>query len=162
MNVGRWTVIAIGLLLMCCLLACMSVSAEPVPAEAPDVPYSSSLHPVIAVARPRVALPEETRPHLLDKALYVSLASYRTMDFFSTRHALAGGAHEMVLPQWVVNNDSVFIAFEGIATMGEISSSVWLIRHGHRRMARAMNLMSLSLGVTAVVHNYTEPLRTTP
>jgi hypothetical protein len=140
---------------MCCLLACVSASAAPVPE--PDLPYSSSLHPAI-VARTHVALPEESRPHLLDKALYVSLAGYRAMDYFSTQHALAGGAHEMILPQWVVNNNSVFIAFEGIATAGEISSSLWLIRHGHRRMARAMNAVSLSLGVTAVVHNYTEPL----
>ncbi len=34
---------------------------------------------------------------------------------------------------------------------------MWLIRHGHRRMARAMNVVSIGLGTQAVVHNYTEP-----
>jgi hypothetical protein len=113
---------------------------------------------VIAAARVRVSLPEQGRPHLLDDALYASLAGYRTLDYFSTRRALAGGAHEVILPQWVVDNRSTFIAFEGLATASEIGGSVWLIRHGHRRMARTMNAVSIGLGVQAVVHNYTEPL----
>lgn len=94
----------------------------------------------------------------MDGALYASIATYRTLDYFSTRRALAGGAREVVLPQWVVNNRGTFIAFEGLATASEVGGSVWLIRHGHRRMARAVNAMSIGLGVQAVVNNYTEPL----
>jgi hypothetical protein len=154
---GRWTFIALGLLLLCFLLACTSVSAEPAPANSTPA-YSSSLHPVIAAAPARIALPQQQRPHLLDDALYASIAGYRTLDYLSTRRALAGGAHEVVLPQWVVANRGTFIAFEGLATAGEVSGSVWLIRHGHRRMARVVNMMSICLGVRAVVNNYTEPL----
>jgi hypothetical protein len=106
----------------------------------------------------RVSLPQQGRPHLLDGALYASIATYRTLDYFSTRRALAGGAREVVLPQWVVNNRGTFIAFEGLATASEVGGSVWLIRHGHRRIARATNLMSIGLGTQAVVNNYTEPL----
>jgi hypothetical protein len=155
MNWGRWTFIAIGLLALCVLLACKSVSAEPVPSES-DLPYSSSLQPVIASAPARISLPRE-RPRLLDDALYASIAGYRTFDYLSTTRALAGGAREAVLPQWVVTNHGTFIAFEGLATAGEVSGSVWLIRHGHRRVARAINAVSIGLGVRAVVHNYTEP-----
>lgn len=152
-----WTCAAAGLFLMCWLLAWCSASAEPAP-EMPTLPYSSSLHPVITVAPIRVPQAEQSRPHLLDILLYSSVAGYRTLDYFSTRHALAGGAREMVLPQWVVNNNGAFIAFEGFATAGEVSGSVWLIRHRHRGMARMMNAVSIGLGVQAVVHNYTEPL----
>jgi hypothetical protein len=106
----------------------------------------------------RISLPEQGKPHLLDGALYASIAGYRTLDYLSTRRALAGGAREVVLPQWVVNNQGTFIAFEGLATVSEVSGSIWLIRHGHRRMARAMNAVSIGLGVQAVVNNYTEPL----
>jgi hypothetical protein len=113
---------------------------------------------VIAAAPVRIRLPEEGRPHLLDDALYTSIAGYRALDYFSTRRALAGGAHEVILPQWVVNNRGTFIAFEGLATASEVGGSVWLIRHGHRRMARAMNTVSIGLGVRSVVNNYTEPL----
>ena len=157
MSWGRWTFVAFGLLLLCCLLACNSASGEtatPVPTPS----YSSSLHPLIAVAPVRISRPELGRPHLLDGALYASIATYRTLDYLSTRRALAGGAHEVVLPQWVVNNQGSFIAFEGLATVSELSGSIWLIRQGHRRMARAMNSVSIGLGVQAVVNNYTEPL----
>jgi hypothetical protein len=156
MTWGRWTFIAFGLLLLCFLLACTSVSAEPAPAN-PNLPYSSSLHPVIAAGPARIALPRQQGPRLLDDALYASIAGYRTFDYLSTRRALAGGAHEVVLPQWVVSNRGTFIAFEGLATASEVGGSVWLIRHGHRRVARAMNMFSVGLGVKTVVHNYTEP-----
>lgn len=156
MTWGRWTFIAFGLLLLCFLLACTSGSAESESADA-KLSYSSSLQPVIAAAPVRIAFPKQQRPHLLDDALYASIAGYRTLDYLSTRHALAGGAHEVVLPQWVVENRGTFIAFEGLATASEVSGSVWLIRHGHRRMARAMNMMSIGLGTRAVVNNYTEP-----
>ena len=95
---------------------------------------------------------------MLDEVLYTSIAGYRTLDYFSTRRALAGGAREVLLPQWVVENRGTFIAFEGLATASEIGGSVWLIRHGHRRMARAMNVVSIGLGARAVLNNYTEPL----
>jgi hypothetical protein len=157
MSLGRWTFVAFGLLVLCCLLACTSASGEPAP-PAPTPAYSSSLRPAIAAARVRVSLPEQGRPHLLDGALYASIASYRTLDYLSTRRALAGGAHEVILPQWVVNNRGTFIAFEGLATASEIGGSMWLIRHGHRRMARTMNVVSIGLGTQAVVNNYTEPL----
>jgi len=157
MSWGRWTFVAFGLLLLCCLLACNAASGE-APPSVPTPSFSSSLRPVIATARMRVSVPEQGKPHLLDDALYVSIASYRTLDYFSTRRALAGGAREVVLPQWVVNNQGTFIAFEGLATVSEVGGSIWLIRHGHRRMARAMNAVSIGLGTQAVVNNYTEPL----
>lgn len=113
---------------------------------------------MIAAASVRIPLPEQGKPHLLDDALYASILSYRALDYFSTRRALAGGAHEVILPQWVVENRGTFIAFEGLATASEIGGSVWLIRHGHRRMARTMNVVSIGLGTQAVVNNYTEPL----
>jgi hypothetical protein len=157
MSWGRWTFVAVGLLVLCFLLACTEASGEAAP-SVPTPTYSSSLRPVISAARVRISLPEQGKPHLLDGALYASIASYRTLDYLSTRRALAGGAREVVLPQWVVNNQGTFIAFEGLATVSEVSGSIWLIRHGHRRMARAMNVMSIGLGVQAVVNNYTEPL----
>ena len=157
MNLGRWTLIAFGLLLLCCLLACTSASGEPAP-SAPVPSYSSSLHPVIATAPARLSLPRGETPHLLDFGLYASVASYRTLDYLSTRRALAGGAREKVLPQWVVDNPGTFIAFEGLATASEVGGSVWLIHHGHRRIARTMNLVSIGLGTQTVVNNYREPL----
>jgi hypothetical protein len=120
--------------------------------------YSSSLRPMITV-RPLPAPPaQQERPKLLDDALYASIAGYRTFDYLSTRYALARGAREVVLPQWVVGNRGTFIAFEGLATASEVGSSVWLIQHRHRRLARAVNMFSVGLGVNTVVHNYDQAL----
>jgi hypothetical protein len=157
MNWGRWTFVVVGLLVLCFLLACSSASAEAAP-SAPVPSYSSSLRPVISAAPMRVSLPEQGRPHLFDLGLYTSIAGYRTLDYLSTRRALAGGAREVELPQWVVDNPGTFIAFEGLATATEVGSSVWLIHHGHRRIARAANMVSVGLGFQTVIHNYTEPL----
>lgn len=148
---GRWTYIVFGLLLLCFLLACTAAHAES------NLPYSSSLQPAITTVPMRIALPQQQWPNLFDDALYASIAGYRTLDYLSTRRALAGGAREVVLPQWVVSNRGTFIAFEGLATAAEVSGSIWLISRGHRRMARAMNAVSIGLGVRAVVNNYTEP-----
>lgn len=167
---GRWTIIACGLLLLCLLLACGQGYAETVASatSAPetvasgaealeaDLPYSSSLRPLL-VAAPVSARAKEPRPHALDFALYGAIGGYRSLDYLSTRHALAGGAREAVLPQWVVSNRGNFIAFEGLATSVEVGSSIWLIRRGQRRLARAMNVFSVGMGARTVVHNYNMP-----
>jgi len=155
MGWGRWTIIGCGLLLLCLLLACSSGYAE-APTESAEPPFSSSLRPLISAAARPVRL-ESPRPHLLDFTLYGAIGGYRAFDYLSTKSALAGGAREAVLPQWVVNDDKAFVAFEGLATSVEVGSSIWLIRRGHRRMARAMNLVSIGLGTKTVLHNYSEP-----
>jgi DNA-binding transcriptional LysR family regulator len=138
------------------------VPAHALGETAPDtqpLSISRSLAPVILI-RPREApLPQQERPHPLDDALYLSIAGYRTFDYLSTRDALANGAHEAVLPQWVVDHSETFLAFEGIATATEVESSVWLIHHHHRRLARTMNILSIGAGVGIVVHNYGLPRR---
>jgi hypothetical protein len=101
---------------------------------------------------------QQERPELLDDALYASVAGYRTFDYLSTRYALSRGAREVVLPQWVVSSRGTFIAFEGLATASEVSGSVWLIRHRHRRLARVMNVFSIGMGVGTVAHNYDQAL----
>jgi hypothetical protein len=142
MRCGRWTPIALALLVLCFLLACSSASAES------RQPYSSSANPVVIGSSAGVRL------SALDKTLYASIAGYRALDYLSTRHALARGAHENVLPSWVVNSPGTFIAFEALATATEVGSSILLIRHRHRRTAIVMNGASIGLGVLAVVGNY--------
>ena len=120
--------------------------------------YSSSLRPMILVRPATAPSARQEKPGLLDDALYASIAGYRTFDYLSTRYAMARGAREVVLPQWVVSNHGTFIAFEGLATASEVGGSVWLIRHRHRRLARAMNMFSVGVGVNTVIHNYDQAL----
>ena len=106
----------------------------------------------------RVPSAVQPGPRWLDAALYASIAGYRVLDYRSTERVLAGGGREVELPQWVVANRGTFMAFEGLATATEVGGSVWFIHHGHRRMARVMNMVSISLGVSTVIHNYQQPL----
>jgi hypothetical protein len=129
-------------------------------ATAPDtqpLSISRSLAPVILVRPKETPLPQQERPQLLDHALYLSIAGYRTFDYLSTRYALANGAQEAILPPWVVDHRETFLAFEGIATATEVESSVWLIHHHHRHLARTMNILSIGAGVDTVLHNYGQP-----
>jgi hypothetical protein len=120
--------------------------------------YSSSLWPMIKVHPVPASPAQQERPELLDDALYASIAGYRAFDYLSTRYALDRGAREVILPQWVVDHRGTFIAFEGLATASEVGGSVWLIRHRHRRLARAMNMFSVGVGVNTVIHNYDQAL----
>ena len=119
----------------------------------PAVSFSSSS----LLTQPMRSTPvriERAQPHALDISLYTSIAAYRTLDFLRTRQVLAEGGREAELPQWVVNTPATFLAFEGLATATEVGSSIWLIHHGHRRVARAMNIISVGLGAETVAHNY--------
>jgi hypothetical protein len=95
--------------------------------ETQSLSISRSLAPVILVHPKEAPLPQQERSQLLDHALYLSIAVYRRFDYLSTRHALANGARDAILPQWVVEHRETFHAFEGIATATEVESSVWLI-----------------------------------
>ena len=113
---------------------------------------------IVRAAPVRVMPPLVTpQPRPLDGALYAAIAGYRTLDYLSTRQVLRAGGHESELPQWLVGSPAAFITFEAMATVAEVGSSVWLIRHGHRRMARTLNVVSVGLGGATVAHNYAQP-----
>lgn len=134
-------------------------AALPGPAVEPSTSViSSSLERPMFIRPAMAPRPRLEQPTFADRALYVGIAAYRTMDLVSTQHAIAWGAREVVLPQWVVANTAVFAGFEGLSTVGEVGASVWLIHHRHRRMARALNMMSISLGTNTVLHNYKQNL----
>lgn len=115
--------------------------------------FSSSAMPIEIVRSAKLPL-AQPQVQKLDLALYASIASYRAMDYVSTRRALSAGGRETQLPQWVVDSPPAFVAFEGLATAVEAGTSVWLIRHGHRSAARTFNAVSISLGTKTVLHNY--------
>jgi len=131
--------------------------AEPAAEPTASASYSSSLLPMESQRSVPFRL-ERPRVEALDLALYSSIAGYRTFDYLSTRRVLSHGGRETELPQFVVDNNATFAAFEGLATAVEVGTSVWLIRHGHQRVARTFNSVSVSLGTRTVLHNYAQPI----
>src|SRR5579885_3439010 len=78
------------------------------PGEAPTSVISSSLERPLLIRPSMAPRPRLEQPTWADGSLYVGIAAYRTMDLISTQHAIARGAREVVLPQWVVANTAVF------------------------------------------------------
>jgi hypothetical protein len=94
-------------------------------------------------------------PALLDAGLYTSVVAWRTLDFFSTEQCIhSPNCYESELPTWLVESKPAFIAFEGGSAAGEIVASRWLHARGHGRLARLLDLVSVTGGTWAVAHNY--------
>jgi hypothetical protein len=124
-------------------------------ATEPSTPvgFSSSAMPMVVAQASGVRI-ARSRVEPLDLALYSAIASYRALDYVSTRRALRAGAQETELPQWVVDRPQTLAGFEALATVAEAGASVWLIRHGHRGAARTFNSISISLGTNTVTNNF--------
>jgi hypothetical protein len=121
----------------------VSVSAMP---EAP-----------IAVAQLRVE--KKHNFNKLDYALYSGVVAYRLGDYFTTEKALANGQHEQELPQIFVANKAGFMTYSlGMAAL-EIAGSVYLHKHGHAKIARFADAISIGAGTYTDVHNYMSPNR---
>lgn len=89
----------------------------------------------------------------VDKALYTGIVAYRAADYFTTERALDNGAHEVIMPNFVVKDKPLFAAYCGLAAFGEIMLSKHLHERGHAKMARIVNTLSIGGGIIAVGGN---------
>jgi hypothetical protein len=121
-------------------------AAEPSAAEG----VSSSLS--MSYSYPRETYRPQIRPlGTLDYALYSSVVAYRTLDYFSTSKCAHDPlCHERELPRAVVETDAGLAAFEAGMAGIELGTSVWLHRHGHHRLARTIDVLSVTSGGATV------------
>jgi hypothetical protein len=123
--------------------------AETLP-NAPE-PVSTSAAPMI-VASARI---QPHAPHFnkFDYALYAGVFAYHIGDFISTERNLDQGGRELMLPQALVSNKPAFAAYSvGLAAL-EVGSSIYLHRHGHEKLARLGDTLSVSSGGAVVAWN---------
>ena len=92
-----------------------------------------------------------------DWTLLGAAAALRYLDYQTTVKALSDPAdfHEVELPQGLVDNHTGLAAFEA----GTVVANFWiyrvLVRHGHRRLARAGQFINLgALGGTVAFNEY--------
>ena len=125
--------------------ALLSLTVAVVPALADDS-RAASVAPGIAVqTRISTAL---ARPKTLP-ALYVSYAALQAFDVYSTKQALALGAHEAnPLMQGVVGNTGAMIAVKAAVAVGTIVAAERLWK---TNKAAAIGIMVASNGVAAIV-----------
>jgi hypothetical protein len=81
-----------------------------------------------------------------DYALYGGVAASRALDFWSTERTIAAGGHEVELPKGLVASKPGFAAYEVGMSALQIGGSVMLHKHGHAKLARFADAVSISAG----------------
>ena len=104
-----------------------------------------------------VPVPVPARFGAVDYSLAASIVSARALDFTSTEECIrrpAAQCHEVELPQSLVHNKAAFAAFEvGTASLS-LFEQYELTKHGHRKLARTIQVANVSLMGFVVSHNY--------
>jgi hypothetical protein len=134
---------------------CVALLMAPLSARAdslPDAPVVSSSAAVSAPAHVPAVRHEFNRA---DWLIYAGVAGYRIGDYVTTERALARGGRELELPAVLVQSKPAFLGYSlGIAA-GEIAASVWLHKHGHAKLARMADSLSIGAGLASDLHNAT-------
>jgi hypothetical protein len=93
----------------------------------------------------------------VDYSLAASIVAERALDFASTEECLrrpATQCHEVELPQSLVHNKAALAAFEvGTASLS-LFEQYELTKHGHRKLAWAIQGANAAFMGFAVSHNY--------
>jgi hypothetical protein len=86
--------------------------------------------------------------------LFSGVALSRGLDHASTRHFLARGDNEVLIPDDVVNNSAGFAGLEAAGAATSIGISYIFHRTGHHTMERWMSIGHISVTGVGVVWNY--------
>lgn len=103
------------------------------------------------------AVEPELRPGLdaADWTLLGTAAAFRYLDYQTTVKAMSDPAnfHEVILPQALVDNHAGLGAFEASTVVANYWIYRVLVRHGHRRLARAGQVINLGALAGTVAYN---------
>ena len=103
-------------------------------------------------------LPDAPKPDLDKKekvALAVDASFLLVGDPWSTTQALQRHNHELILPDCISHHPEAMVAYGGI----KLALDYWAVRefnkHGHRKLALAVPIISSLVVAPAVIHNFT-------
>lgn len=88
-----------------------------------------------------------------DYALYAGVVLYRTGDYFTTEKVMDNGGSEVELPNSFVATHAGFAAFSAGMAALEIGGSAYLHWHGHAKLARVLDAISVGTGIATDVSN---------
>lgn len=112
---------------------------------------------VVLPAAPRAVRSSPPGMTLTDWSLLGTAGVFRYLDYTTTVKALSDPKdfHEIELPRALVNNHAGFAAFETGTVVANLWIYRWLVRHGHRRLARAGQVINLgAIGGTVAFNEY--------
>lgn len=108
--------------------------------------FSSSAMPV--------KLPVERHFNRYDFALYAGVVAYRAGDYITTERNVSRPNHyEWELPEALVANKAGFAAYSGFLAAAEIGASIYLHKHGHAKLARFADSISVGSGTATDISN---------
>ncbi len=135
MRVGLW-------LLPVFLLISLSLAAQEAGSRAP------------AAEPPLAPVPQH---HFWDRTnilLFSGVAVSRALDYTSTKHFLARGNNEVLIPDDVVKNSAGFAALEAAGAATSVGISYIFHRTGHHKMERWLSIGHISVTGVGVAWNY--------
>jgi hypothetical protein len=88
-----------------------------------------------------------------DYALASGILAGRALDWASTQRAINRGGHEELLPGGLAKSKVGLGAFEAGMAVLEIYSAYELSRHGHRKLARTISALDITLSFAVDAHN---------
>jgi hypothetical protein len=89
-----------------------------------------------------------------NKMLFAGVATFRALDYASTRNMQARGREEILLPDEVVNNSAGFASLEAAGAATSVGLSYWMHRTGHHSVERWISIVHISVSGFGAVRNY--------
>lgn len=93
----------------------------------------------------------------VDWALLAAHASVRALDVYSTHYALTHGEHEAILPNVIASNPPRMALYSASAVGFDWFVSRELIRHHHRKLARAFTIIDTAQVFGSTIGNLFPP-----
>jgi hypothetical protein len=126
-----------------CLLALFSLPVHAESSSLPNAPTATTVNkPLFGV---------------MDYSLVATIVSERVLDFTSTEECIrrpAAQCHEVELPTALVRNKAAFAAFEAGTASLSLFEQYELTKHGHRKLAWAIQGANAAFMGFVVSHNY--------
>ena len=141
---------AVSLFLLCNLLAISSLGAgDPPPGSTPVSNRQSA--PKRRVQAERVRRFWDSK----NDSLFAGVAAVRALDYTSTRHFRARGAHEILLSNWVVDHKPLFVGIEAGGALASVGLSYVFHKTNHHQAERWVSIIHIGVGGFGDARNYT-------
>ncbi len=114
---------------------------------------SSDVSPVPPQSAPGLEVPHAFWDRT-NTFLFTGVATFRALDYASTRNMMARGREEILLPDDVVKSSAGFPALEVAATGASIGLSYGMHRLGHHKIERWVSIVHISVTGFGAVRNY--------
>ena len=88
-----------------------------------------------------------------DWVLLATHASFRALDVYSTRQALANGGQEVFLPNSIAGNTPTMAAYSAACVVTDWFVTQQLVKHGHPKIAHVITMIDIGQVAPGAINN---------